>query len=454
MAVALVGGAVAFYEASTDGAIYSGVRLGGVDVGGLSRAEALQRLRAAALAPANGHLTLLAAGQEWDVAPARLGAGLDVPASVAAAYRLGRTGGIVQRLGEQIGLLLNGRSLPLVGSYDAAAVRSYVRTLAAQADRPPRPAALLVTPAGPTVQPAQDGVRLDQRGAAGALAAALIGAGDPVVHLPVATLPAPRDMAALNGERSHLEQLLGARITMTALGHSWTLTRADLAALLRVDTIVRGRRVAYVDRVDHTAATAYVWPRVTALAQPGRDALLLIDGASVRVIAGRDGRVVDSGAAVAMLSAAVRLGRDATLALPVVNGPTVSNAEARAVAARLRLTLRTTVVWLPRRHWAIPAATIARALTIQRVPAIGGARLVPHLDVAAIAAALPGSAALVSNAPRKATVVRRGGRDVLVPAVQGHRPDYAALAAEMLASPTPPGRAVYHLPIAAYSPAS
>ena len=449
----LAAAAVAFYEANTDGTIYSGVRLGGVDVGGLSRAEALQRLRAASLTPATGHIAVLAAGQQWDIAPAQLGAALDVPASVDAAYSMGRTGGPLQRLSAQIHLLVNGRALPLVESYDPAALDAYARVLAAQVARAPRPAALVVMATGPLVQPRQDGARLDLVGATAALATALKG-GAATIHLPVTTVPAPRDASALRAEMARLSRLLGTHITITALGHSWTLTRADLAALWRVDTAVHDGRVSYSDRVDHTAATAYVWPRVTALAQPGRDARLLIDGASVRVLAGRDGRVVDSGAAVALLAAAVSRGRDITLALPVVNGPTVTTAEASAVAARLRLTLRGTVVWLPTRHWMIPPATIARALTIQRVAAITGARLVPHLDASAIAAALPGSAALASNAPRKAAVVTRGGHTVHIPAVDGHRPDYAALVAEMLASPTPPGRAVYHLPIAPIPPAS
>jgi hypothetical protein len=114
--------------------------------------------------------------------------------------------------------------------------------------------------------------------------------------------------------------------------------------------------------------------------------------------------------------------------------------------------LRTTVVWLPQRHWAIPPAAIAAALTLQRIPAVTGAHLAPHLDPVALAAHLPGAAALAGNPPRNAAVIRRGARYVVIPAVEGHRPNYAALAAEMLASPCPPCRAVYHLPIAPIAP--
>lgn len=241
------------------------------------------------------------------------------------------------------------------------------------------------------------------------------------------------------------------------------LARADLARMLRVDRARVGHTVSFALHIDRSAVTAYVWPRAASLARPGVDAriAIAISGAAVTVMPGRDGRVVDAGAAVALLSAAIRRGGDVSVApvapvvsvvMPIVNGPTVTNEEAAVVAARLRRTLRPTVVWLPRRHWAIAPKAIAGALSLQRVPAITGARLVARLDAAAIAAQLPGSSALAWAPPRNAAVVKRGGRFVVIPAVSGTRPNYAALAAEMLASPTPPDRAVYHLPIAPVPP--
>lgn len=451
--VLVVAGALVYYEINTADTIYAGVRLGGVDVSGLSRTEALQRLRAASVAPATELLVVGATGQQWNVAPARLGVTLDVQSGVEAAYRLGRMGSPVQRLREQINLLVMGRSLPLTGVYDAARLRSYVQGLAAQVDRPARPAGIAVTAGGPVLQQAQEGLRLDVARTTRLLGVALASGVSTTLHLPVVTVPAPNDVNAARREMARLSGLLNAHITVTALGRQWVLSRDDVANMLRVDTVQRGASVSFVERADRMAVTGYLWPRAASVAQPGRDARLVLDGHAVRVVAGRDGHVVDVGAAVAALSAALTHGGDTTLPLPIVNGPTVSNAEAASVAARVLLTLRTTVVWLPQQHWAIPSAAIAKALTIQRVPAISGARLVPRLDIAAIAAQLPGADALAGSPPRNAAVVKQGARYVVIPGADGHVPDYAALAAEMLASPTPPGRAVYHLPIATRAPA-
>ena len=66
-------------------------------------------------APVATRIRLLAAGQEWDATPAQLGFAVNVPAGVDAAYRLGRVGNLLQRLREQIDLLVDGRSLSLSG---------------------------------------------------------------------------------------------------------------------------------------------------------------------------------------------------------------------------------------------------------------------------------------------------------------------------------------------------
>lgn len=109
----VAGAALGLYEWHMDGHVYQGVRLGGVDVSGLLRAEALARLRAVGNISLAPPLVLLAAGREWLVSPLSLGNTVDLPASVNGAYRLGRTGNPLQSLGEQLQLLLAGRAVPL-----------------------------------------------------------------------------------------------------------------------------------------------------------------------------------------------------------------------------------------------------------------------------------------------------------------------------------------------------
>ena len=106
------------------------------------------------------------------------------------------------------------------------------------------------------------------------------------------------------------------------------------------------------------------------------------------------------------------------------------------MADKLWRTLRTTVVWLPTRHWALTPSQIAAALTLGRIATPTTARLVAHLDPAALATGLPGSAQLATTPARAARILVTGGRRVVIPAIAGQRP-----------------LTVYHLPLTAYQPA-
>jgi len=243
-----------------------------------------------------------------------------------------------------------------------------------------------------------------------------------------------------------------AAFTISAGGHRWPIARTDLATMLRPASGLAAARLRAADRhVDRAAVAAYVAYQAVTLDRPGRDAAVLYDGGVVRVRDGRDGQVVDRATATNRLLTALRQGHSATIVWPMVDSPTVTNGEARAMADKLRHTLRTTVVWLPMRHWALTPARIAAALTLRRVTTPTAARLVAHLDPAALSAELPGSAQLATVTARDARIVVTGGRAVVIPAAEGRRPNYVALAAEMLRSP--PGRAVYHLPLTPVQPA-
>ncbi len=298
-----------------------------------------------------------------------------------------------------------------------------------------------------------------------ALAAALLAAAPLLTGRPSLALNLPSFLPALFPTETALGQaarvrssspapsnpLRGAAFTISAGGHRWPIARTDLTTMLRPASDPGAARLRAADRhVDRAAVAAYVARRAAALDRSGQDAVVLYDGGVVRMRDGRDGQVVDRATATDRLFTALRQGHRATIVWPMVNGPTVTNEEARVLADKLRRTLRTTVVWLPMRHWALTPARIAAALTLRRVTTPTAARLVGRLDPAALAAGLPGSAQLATTPARDARIVTRGGRDVVIPAVEGRRPNYVALAAEMLRSP--PGRAVYHLPLTSYQP--
>jgi hypothetical protein len=92
VAVVLVAGLVVAQEVAAAGEVRRGVRVGGVELSGLTRVAATDRLRAAAGTLQASPLTLKAGAASLALPRSKAGVELDVEASVAAAMEVGRGG--------------------------------------------------------------------------------------------------------------------------------------------------------------------------------------------------------------------------------------------------------------------------------------------------------------------------------------------------------------------------
>ena len=92
LVLALVAGLVVAQEVASAGQVRRGVRVGGVELSGLTRAAATDRLRAAAEALQASPLALQAGDATVRLARSKAGVELDVEASVATAMEVGRGG--------------------------------------------------------------------------------------------------------------------------------------------------------------------------------------------------------------------------------------------------------------------------------------------------------------------------------------------------------------------------
>jgi lipoprotein-anchoring transpeptidase ErfK/SrfK len=98
VAVLLAGaGAVYAVDRSQSGKIAEGIRVGGVDVGGMTAAEASAALRREVLEPLSRPVTVRVHGKRFRLTPERAQVGVDVDGSVRAALARSRTGNVVAR---------------------------------------------------------------------------------------------------------------------------------------------------------------------------------------------------------------------------------------------------------------------------------------------------------------------------------------------------------------------
>jgi lipoprotein-anchoring transpeptidase ErfK/SrfK len=151
-----------------------GVRIGGVDVGGLSIDAARARLIERAVAPRRRTLTVHAAGRTFALAPgqSRLTADLDVALERARADS--RRGWLGERVLHDVTAERLPESLPLKLHYAPGVVPRLVTTVADAVRRAPRDASVSPSATGLTVTPSHPGRALNESALKRALASALV----------------------------------------------------------------------------------------------------------------------------------------------------------------------------------------------------------------------------------------------------------------------------------------
>src|SRR4051794_20161595 len=90
-------GGVYAYDSSRENLIARGVRVNGVDVGGLRADQARTKLRSALLAPLSQPVVARWRGHRYTLTPRQARVGVDIDRSVADAIVRSRSGGILDR---------------------------------------------------------------------------------------------------------------------------------------------------------------------------------------------------------------------------------------------------------------------------------------------------------------------------------------------------------------------
>jgi vancomycin resistance protein YoaR len=297
--------------------IPDGVRIDGVDVGGLTPAAAERMLqRRAAEASAR---PVLVVGPRGSVrtSGAELGASPRVAAAVAEAGA------------ERLGLFRNWlgfreeREVPLRWAVDRAPARAVAMRLGRPV--PPTNASVVVDASGVHVRAAKPGRSVDLLGLYAGLRSL-----PAVLQVPTASIPPRVTTAEARNAARRVERLVGTPRTIVFGSSSTALQPSTLRALVSVRRD-RGRLVVSFD----PARLAALLPART----PPRDAALRVEGATVVVVPGSPGRALDATATARALAASDRATIRATV---MVMPPSVTTAELARLGIRERISEFTT----------------------------------------------------------------------------------------------------------------
>ncbi len=177
------------FQISYAGRIYPGVKVAGVDVGGLTPSAAGAKLTETFDFPQHGRIFLQDGQETWKATPAELGLFLDPEASARRAYQLGREGNLAENLTTQISNSRNPVNLAPVLIFDQRMAQAYLTRLAGQIDKPVIETALGLNGMEVTVTAGQKGRQLDVPASLDKLSTQLQSLQDGLVVLDVKETP-------------------------------------------------------------------------------------------------------------------------------------------------------------------------------------------------------------------------------------------------------------------------
>ena len=314
--------------AGSPGRLAGGMTVAGVDVGGMTQAQARTLLERRFADVEDVPVSATAGDRAWEIRPSELGVAPDWRAALREARRAGDGLAPVRGYRRLAARLVGANFEPPVRLLEGT-LAYRMRRIAAAVDRPHRDAALRFRGLEPVVVAPATGVMLDRERAAGTLRAALGAFERKRVMLPVRVVRPSVTVRDLIPASRLAAVAVSAPVRLTHGTTRWRLPRWRIREL-----VVMPKNGATTLRIGGPGADRYFERLERLVSRPARDATFSVDGSTVRVIPGQPGLAVDvpstSAALLRAATAASPALRNAALAVDLKQ-PERTTAEANAM---------------------------------------------------------------------------------------------------------------------------
>jgi vancomycin resistance protein YoaR len=307
---------IGVYQVWYNGRIFPGIAVMGVDLGGLTRMQAAQRLMESAVLTPDNSITLWYTGNPLEVSPAQLGISLDLAASVNNAYDFGRRGSIAAWFTYQIGASFTTRNLPPTIIFDQNAAQETLIRIAEQFDQPVKEGSLSLDGTRVVSELGQTGRELD-------LSASLeqIGLQVSQMNLDQMILPvketAPQIMDA-SPYANLAQEIINRSITLRMPagqfdgGRQWQIDPQDLAAMLTFESRQQDGQIQLIPQLKTDFINAYlqeISPNIEIATENPRFIFNDESGELDLLSPGIDGRSIDYEATIDSIQTAIADGQ-------------------------------------------------------------------------------------------------------------------------------------------------
>ena len=352
LVVGVGGGALFAWGQQYDGRILPGVRVGTMDLSGLTREQAQAAIASAYASLGAGKIVLNDPAGQVTITYAEIARGPDTAAILNAALAAGRQG---EPLADLIGApqaALRGVTVPTAVTYDRAKLAAAVDALDATIDQPAVDASVVAAPDGTySVVPATTGRTVDKAALLTSLDQQLTALGTPAsitLDVPVVSVAPVVQTAAADAAQAAASRM-AADLVIARGTDTWTIPSAQLGPLISITPAADGTLTPSLDASGLDPLLATLAKQVNQTAQ---DATLKLVGNHV-VASGtsREGRTLDVAAMKAAIVAQLAARQAGTAVEPLAATvkavqPKLSSAVAQQYASEMAVVGQHTT-WFP-----------------------------------------------------------------------------------------------------------
>ena len=325
IATALFGGIVLFlillliwtlgYQLVYAGRIFPGVSVVGIDLSGMSPAEASLKLNKELIFPYQGRILLRDGDQIWTASPAELGMVFDASASAGSAYQIGRSGGLFGAFGDQLDSRKQGKSADVVIIFDQQVAYTYLQTIALGLNHPPVEASLDIQGTEVISQPGTVGRYLNVDATLIALSAQLQSFRDGEVLMVVDEVHP--ELVDVSSQADTARQILASPLTLY-LGSAneqgpgpWTFDIPTIAEMIVVQE-VQTEAGTHIEVMLSPNALSEILVEIAAeVDRPSENARFIFDDVSRQLVVLKPstiGRTVDISSSIAFINESILQG--------------------------------------------------------------------------------------------------------------------------------------------------
>ena len=223
------------------GRIFPGVQVAGIPVGGLTVADARDKIESTLTYPLTGRLVLQYADKSWLLSPSQLGVMLDSESSSRAAFAIGRTGNLFNRLDLQLASRKKRVNLSPILIFDQRMTFTYLDQIATEINRPLEEPSIQIDGTTVRISPGISGLCLDHTASMANITSQIATLQDGLVQLVVQeTHPV---IINVDEQVELVKKLLGENLTLSMPSGQpdsqgpWIFTPEDLSKMLAFEVV-------------------------------------------------------------------------------------------------------------------------------------------------------------------------------------------------------------------------